>query len=68
MTSRTKLSAQQIEEALAAVPGWALADDGASIRRILPSAIFRSFAFMTQVPCREKWIIIRVSMLQTASG
>ncbi|PZN51409.1 MAG: 4a-hydroxytetrahydrobiopterin dehydratase [Proteobacteria bacterium] len=50
MTSRTKLSAQQIDEALAAVPGWALADDGTSIRRIFTFRNFsEAFAFMTRV-------------------
>ena len=42
-----KLSAQALRDALAALPGWELADDGAAIRRIFRFAdYYRTLAFV----------------------
>ena len=50
MTGRAKLSPDAIEEALASADGWALAEDGTSIRRTFTFRNFsEAFAFMTRV-------------------
>jgi 4a-hydroxytetrahydrobiopterin dehydratase len=48
--AREKFTRRQVDEALAAAPGWQLADDGGSIRRTFTFRNFsEAFAFMTRV-------------------
>ncbi len=48
--SREKLSQLEIEDRLAALEGWTLAEDGGSIRRTYAFGDFsEAFAFMTRV-------------------
>jgi 4a-hydroxytetrahydrobiopterin dehydratase len=50
MSALQKLSVEQANQRLAALPGWTLADDGLSMARSYQFADFSAaFAFMTQV-------------------
>ena len=47
--AREKLGSEAVAEALAGLPGWALAEDGGSIRRTFTFRNFgEAFAFMTR--------------------